>query len=97
MLVRTRVGPLAIADVIEVTTWEPPSRMSVAHVGRVRGSGDFVLEETPTGTNMRWTERLSFPWFLGGGLSAALARPVLRRIFQADLDRFAALVERSGR
>ena len=93
---RTRVGILRTTDVMEITEWSPPRVMGVRHSGAVSGEGCFELH--PTGpadesTAMVWHERLHFPWWMGGPLGATLARPVLRRIWQANLARFGQQVE----
>lgn len=96
---RTRVLGLRTADVMEITEWLPPRRMGVRHRGAVAGEGGFELRPAgPAGsaTTMVWVERLRFPWWLGGPLGAVAARPVLRRIWQANLARLAAIVESAG-
>ena len=93
---RTRVGPLHTTDLMEITGWEPPHLMAVRHTGPVSGEGRFELAPAgPAGhsTTMVWVERLVFPWWLGGRLGAITARPLLRRIWQANLGRLAARVE----
>jgi carbon monoxide dehydrogenase subunit G len=87
--VRTRVGPLRIDDDMEFIEWEPPRRMAVRHIGRVSGTGEFLLTEGPDGTRLTWTEVLRFPWYFGGPLGLLVARPILRRVFKANLGRFA--------
>jgi carbon monoxide dehydrogenase subunit G len=86
--VLTKVGPFTTSDMIEFTSWEPPSRMAVSHRGLVSGRGEFVLEPIDGGTRFVWREELSFPWYLGGVLTAAVSAPILRRIWQRNLERF---------
>ena len=88
--VRTRVGPLRSDDIMEFDGWEPPHLMTVRHVGAVDGRGEFRLSQAGAGTRFDWVERLRFPWFLGGPVGYFFARPVLRRLFAANLRRFAA-------
>ena len=93
---RTRVGPLRMTDLMEITEWSPPSRMGVRHTGAVSGEGHFELHPTgPAGgsTTMTWRETLHFPWWMGGAAGAAVARPVLRRIWRANLTRLKHRVE----
>ena len=93
---RTRVGPLHLTDLMEITEWSPPSRMGVRHTGAVSGVGHFELHPTgPAGesTTMTWGESLHFPWWFGGPLGARLARPALARIWRANLQRLKARVE----
>ena len=58
--------------------------MGVRHVGLVTGSGVMTLEPIGrgdgsgfTGTRFAWTERLTFPWWMGGplGATASLTGP----------------------
>ena len=94
IVVRTRVGPLRSDDTMEFVAWEPPTRMTVVHVGAVRGEGEFTLSPVSGGTKVTWTERFRFPWFLAGPIGAWLARPILGRIFAANLRRFGETVPR---
>ena len=88
--VRTSVGPFRIDDVMEFRDWDPPHSMSVAHVGLVKGSGEFHLTTHDSNTTLVWIERLLLPWYLGGPVGLILVRPILRKIFAANLRRFAA-------
>jgi carbon monoxide dehydrogenase subunit G len=88
--VATRIGPFRTSDVMTVTVWEPARDMAVTHDGLFSGSGRFVLEPVPGGTRLLWHETIRFPWFLGGGAGALVARPVLTAIWRGNLRRFAA-------
>jgi uncharacterized protein YndB with AHSA1/START domain len=90
MEVATRVGPFRTNDVIEVTDWHEGRSITVAHRGLVRGVGLLSLDDQGTATRITWAEDLVFPWWLGGPITAWLARPVLVRIWRGNLDRFAA-------
>lgn len=93
----TRVGPIRLTDVMEITDWEPGSRMAVTHRGIVAGSGHFSLEEGPgTATTIRWEERLRFPWWLGQTIGAWVARPVLAALWRGNLRRLRIRAEASG-
>lgn len=88
MEVETRVGPLRTRDVMEVTGWDEPRSIEVAHHGLVKGRG--TLEAAPMGddrTRVSWVEDLTFPWWLGDGLTAWLARPILAAIWRGNLRR----------
>ena len=90
----TKVGPLSLTDVMEITAWEDERRMGVRHVGLVEGTGEFTLMELPGDrTEFRWEEDLSFPWFMGGPIGAFFARPVLRWIWRRNLARLKARIE----
>ena len=94
MLVATKVGPLRLADRMEVTAWEPPTSMTVAHQGIVKGTGEFQLTAIGGATRLTWTEELHFPWQLGGLLTAVASRPILATIWRHNLQRLKRLVER---
>jgi|FLYL01.1.fsa_nt_gi carbon monoxide dehydrogenase subunit G len=81
----TQLGPFRTLDLIEVTDWEEGSRIGVRHRGLVRGEGSFRLAPTPGGTRFTWTERLAFPWYLGGQVTAWLAAPMLRWVWRRNL------------
>lgn len=89
----TRIGPFRLTDHMEITTWEPGREMGVRHVGMVTGTGVFTLRpiwdvrngRDPGRTEFRWTEELTFPWYLGGPIGALVARPVLRRVWTTNL------------
>lgn len=90
----TKVGPFALTDIMEITSWEDERRMGVRHVGLVEGTGEFTLIELgPDRTEFRWEEDLVFPWFLGGPVGAFFARPVLRWVWKGNLKRLTARIE----
>jgi len=92
MDVKTRVGPLRTIDVVEVTDWVEGESIEIAHNGLVEGRGRLeVLPDQGTSV-VTWTEELLFPWWVGGGLAAMVARPFLTRIWLANLERLAARV-----
>ena len=83
--VDTRVGPVRLLDVVEVTEWDDAKAMSVRHVGAVRGTGRFTLEERDGGTRFVWDEELKFRWWMGGPLGAAVGRIVLKQVWVRNL------------
>ena len=94
----TVVGPIRLADVMEITEWQPERRMGVRHDGVVTGTGRFTLEPLDGGrrTRFAWTEDLTFPWWLGGRIGEAVGgRTVIRRVWKANLRRLRQLVERA--
>ena len=90
---RTRVGIFTTNDVMEVTEWVENETISVRHTGLISGSGSFEIIRTPAGATFRWQEKLRFPLWLGGALTAAAAKPLLMRIWRKNLRRFKALLE----
>ena len=87
----TKVGPITLTDVMEITRWVPSQAMGVRHTGVVTGTGEFTLEPEPGGrTRFQWAETLRYPLWLGGPVGAFLSRPVLRWIWRRNLTRLAA-------
>lgn len=93
MMVPTRVGVFRVTDLMEIDEWVEGRRIVVRHVGRIAGWGRFELADRPPGCCLTWTEHLRFPWYLGGALVGWSSRPILRRIFKANLTRFQKWVE----
>jgi uncharacterized protein YndB with AHSA1/START domain len=86
----TRIGPLRLNDLMEITEWSPGRAMGVRHTGIVTGEGRFTLAKRRGGrTTFTWRERLRFPWWLGGPFGALLGKPVLKRIWKGNLRRLA--------
>lgn len=97
----TRIGPFRLTDRMEITRWVPERAMGVRHVGLVTGTGQFTLRPVHSRrgrfgrggrprrpevrTRFTWSERLRFPWWMGGPVGAWVARPVLRRIWRRNL------------
>jgi carbon monoxide dehydrogenase subunit G len=88
----TVVGPFRMVDRMEVVSWDEGRTMGIRHVGVVRGEGRFILTPAGEGTLFTWDERLTFPWWLGGPVGAAMAKPVLRRIWRRNLANLRALL-----
>ena len=85
MRVETVVGPLRTTDRMEVTEWIEGESIGVKHSGLVTGSGFFRLSPVAGGTRFTWTEELTFPLYLGGAITAFLAKPVLGFIWRRNL------------
>jgi uncharacterized protein YndB with AHSA1/START domain len=91
---RTRVGPLHTVDRMRVTEWEPNAAMGIEHRGVVTGTGRFTLRPLGTAlTEFCWTEDLVFPRSMGGGLGERAGKPVLERVWRANLRRLRDLAE----
>jgi hypothetical protein len=91
---QTRIGPVRLVDAMVITRWAPNETMGVDHRGVVRGSGVFRLRPlTGRRTLFSWEERLTFPWWLGGPIGEAVARPVLTRLWRGNLARLKGIVE----
>jgi hypothetical protein len=93
----TRVGPLRLTDIMEITSWKPRRRMGVRHRGVVTGSGEFTLRRARGGrTRFTWSERLWFPWWLGGPVGATVGRLLLHLVWQRNLHNLKRLIEGGG-
>ena len=92
MEVETRVGPLRTLDIMTVTDWTEGESIEVRHEGLVTGVGLLSVQAHGPGSRISWDEDLRFPWWLGGVVTAWLARPILHRIWKGNLRRLDALV-----
>jgi uncharacterized protein YndB with AHSA1/START domain len=94
----TGIGPLAFADHMEVTRWEPPHRVDVRHLGRVvRGTGTFTFEPVPGGARFTWIEDLEPPLGPLGAAAFALARPAMELLLRFSLRRLTNRLEAPAR
>ena len=92
----TRIGPFAVVDSMEVTRWEPNRTMGVIHSGVVSGVGEFRLRSRGLRrrrTRFIWSERLRFPWWLGGRVGSVLAIPIMWTIWRGNVTRLRDLIE----
>jgi hypothetical protein len=86
----TKIGPVRLTDVMEITEWVPGRSMGVRHSGVVTGTGRFTLKKARGGrTQFQWRERLVFPLWLGGPVGAFVSKPVLRWVWRRNLARLA--------
>ena len=91
-------GLPVVKDVMEITAWEPPVRMDVAHRGQFAGTGQFVLERVDNGTIFTWIEDFEPPLEpLGEAAFALVVRPHLRRVFARSMVNVARLAETAHR
>ena len=93
----TKVGPFTTVDKMEIVSWDEGWAMGVRHVGLVTGTGEFRLTHNGDGTTLfTWSERLAFPWWMGGPIGGFLGgRLVLSWIWRRNLDRLRELIERA--
>ena len=84
--VRTRVlGVPLLTDRLEVTLWDPPRRLVMAHPGLVRGVGEWLLQPVGGGTRFSWTEDLALPVPILGELLLLIYRPFMNRLMRRSL------------
>jgi len=87
----TKIGPITLTDVMEITEWVPGKVMGVHHSGLVTGTGRFTLKRASRGrTQFQWREKLVYSIWMGGPVGAFLSKPVLRWIWRRNLTRLAA-------
>ena len=86
----TKVGSITLLDAMTITTWVEKTVMGVEHRGVIGGRGIFTLSPRGTGTLLAWRENLLVPWWMGGPLGALVASPILRSIWEKNLDAFAS-------
>jgi uncharacterized protein YndB with AHSA1/START domain len=84
---------ISVIDPVEVVEVSPPSRYAIRHLGLFKGGGVITLEAGADGTTtiVRWEETLAPP--ILPHLGALLQAPILRNVFQKDLERLKELVE----
>jgi len=91
----TRIGPLRTTDRMTITEWAPGRAMGIEHHGAVTGRGVFTLARRwRNRTRFRWTEELTFPWWMGGPVGALAAKPILRAVWRRNLRTLKGLIER---
>jgi hypothetical protein len=94
MTVDTRVGPLRLADRMEITEWVEGHAVGVRHEGLVTGQGRFTLEAIgDAATRFAWTEELRFPWWMAGALGGLVGGRVLAAIWRKNLSNLKHLCE----
>ncbi|MFB3737825.1 MAG: SRPBCC family protein [Candidatus Velamenicoccus archaeovorus] len=95
--VRTRVLNVPVfTDQLEVTVWDPPRRLVMAHRSPVRGVGEWRLDAAGPGARFRWTEELSLPPPVLGELALRAYRPFLRHVMGGAVAELRELLERPG-
>lgn len=92
----TQVGPFRLTDRMAVTEWREGRSMGVRHEGTVTGVGRFTVRRARRGrTRFSWDEQLTFPWWMGGPVGAALGAPVLRAVWRGNLRRLKVIIEQT--
>jgi hypothetical protein len=86
LAVWTRVfGVPAFTEELEVTTWDPPVQLEIAHRSFIRGRGIWTFEGDATGTTFTWVEDISLPVPVLGELALLVYRPFLRASMRSAL------------
>ena len=97
LAVRTRIlGVFVFTEPIEVTVWEPPSRLEVRHGSIVHGTGTWVLRPAEGGTRFTWIEDVDLGVPVVGALLAAAYGPVLGALMARSARRLRGTVIATG-
>lgn len=92
--VKTRVLNVPVfTERLEVTLWEPPRRLVMAHLGIVRGVGEWALKPVAGGIRLTWTEDLGLSVPVLGKIALLAYRPLMRRLMRGSLANLRALME----
>ena len=96
--VRTRLFQIpAFVEPMEVTAWDPPRSLTIAHGGPVRGRGTWTLAPAAgVGTDFTWTEDVELAVPVVGGLAASVYAPIMRALMGRAQRGLRALLIASG-
>ena len=90
----TKLAGIGFSDPMEVTRFDPPSRIDVRHLGRVvRGTGTFLVSPAPGGAWFTWAEDVEVPLGVVGRLGFAVVGPAFRLLLRRSLRRLARQLE----
>jgi carbon monoxide dehydrogenase subunit G len=91
----TGVGTVGFLDTMVISDWEPPTRVTVRHTGRlVRGEGRFDLLDLPGGRcRVTWSELVDLPLGAAGRAGWIAVGPFARLMLRTALGRLAKLFE----
>lgn len=86
---------IGFTDTMRITTWEPPVRCGVLHLGKVvKGTAVFqVHDKGPQRSTFVWAEHLVLPFGFVGKLGWPMARPAFVLGMRYSLRRFARFAE----
>lgn len=87
------IAGITTNDPVRVTRWEPPSVLEIEHLGWVSGSGLMQCVPEWSGTRLLWKESLNPPLWVLGAVGLRVFKPIMRRVFERDLDLLKKLVE----
>lgn len=91
--VKTRVLNVPLfTEQLEVTVWDPPRQLVMAHRSFVRGVGTWAFDPVDGATRFMWTEDLSLPIPLLGELALLVYRPFMRHLMRGALANLQAYV-----
>lgn len=80
------IGGITTRDRIRVTTWDPPRRLGIEHLGWVSGGGVITLVPASGGrTLIDWRETFVPPLGVLGAAGMRVFRPLMASVFRRDL------------
>ena len=82
---RTRVGPVALASLVEIVDWKPPTVFSWTSLKGLRTWGRFTVRETARGSRVTFRLGYASGENLLGFVVDRVAAPLVRRQVQATL------------
>ncbi|HVL64263.1 MAG TPA: SRPBCC family protein [Actinomycetota bacterium] len=92
------IGGIKTRDRVQVTAWDPPDRLRIAHLGWVTGEGEIKLTRLGAGrTYVYWRETLHPPLGVLGAAGMTLLKPVMARVFRRDLRVLEGLARAAGK
>jgi hypothetical protein len=90
------IGGITTRDRVLVTRWEPGRRLTIEHDGWVSGIGEMILTPvSPASTHLFWREELHPPMGTLGAIGMSVFRPLMKRIFERDLEVLASLTHKA--
>jgi len=90
----TRIAGIPLADVMTVTTWEPPRLLEVHHDGwPIKGPAWFMLTPDAGGTRFEWVEEVDPPLGPLGELGGRVLRAPIERVLRKSLAKLRRLAE----
>jgi len=92
-----RIAGVTTRDRIRVSVWQPPRKLTIQHRGWVSGEGEIYI--APAGAHRSrvfWREELHPPLGALGAMGLTAFRPLMRRIFDRDIEVLAQLAGRAA-
>jgi len=92
-----RIAGVTTRDRIRVSVWQPPRRLTIEHLGWVSGHGEIYIAPAGAGrSRVFWREELHPPLGVLGAIGLSAFKPMMRRIFERDIEVLAQLGGRAA-